>query len=82
MNRDLTSVLGDILGCVPFESAHLSEDLTRLREGIPYTAPESMRIRWEQLEAILLQWLPDPPTEEWQWKIIDIVQGRKIARPA
>jgi hypothetical protein len=75
--RDITSVIGDVLGCVPDEHCAywpLTAKLEQLRNACRYTAPEQLRERWAQLEQILAEEI-GTPTEQWHRDISRIVKG-------
>jgi hypothetical protein len=74
MARDITSVIGDVLGCVPPEQWSLIYKLDGLRKACAYTAPEQMRERWALLEQVLVEEI-GTPTEEWHRAISQIVRG-------
>jgi hypothetical protein len=72
--RDITSVIGDVLGCVPAERTVLAAKLDCLRTTCRYTAPEQLRHRWAQLEQILVEEI-GTPAEQWHRDISRIVRG-------
>ena len=81
MNRDPTQVIDAILEQLTEGYTALRAALTRIRTNACFVAPESMGRIWAQMGQELELALPAQPETDWQWRIVDIVQGKEVARP-
>jgi len=72
MNRDFAAVMGDVIGNVPADEVRLRGRLESLLDSSRYRPPEVARANWQDLEDIL-QGAIGAPTEEWHWRIVEVV---------
>lgn len=73
--RDLNKVMDAVLNQVPKDHpSHgpLSRSMDKIRESIPYTAPEAIHIRWQTLAETLMFMYQNLDTE-WTRRIRKIM---------
>lgn len=72
--RNLSSVLGDMLGAIPEREHRLRERLESRLSSVGCTAPEIMPLRWHEVQAILIAEIGEP-REQWQQDVARIFVG-------
>lgn len=76
--RDLSAVLGDVLGIVPMSHVELKQALESVRDSTLFSAPELLRIRWQEAAYVLKHYFPseEKDFEDWHRKIINMWQNK------
>jgi len=73
--RDIIGVMDAVVKLIPPEFVGRSDLLVRIesiKSSVPYTAPEIMIMRWDQLESSLQHYLGIPDAE-WKHRIRDVM---------
>jgi len=73
--RDLSEVLGRMLGVIPEDGSDLHARLTLIRDALPYRAPEVEVLSWREVQALLKSYVPEL-TEPWHHEAAAIFSGR------
>lgn len=73
--RDLSEVLGRMLGVIPEHESGLRARLIHIREALPFRAPEVEVLSWREVQALLKSYVPDL-VEPWHHEAAAIFSGR------
>ena len=76
--RNLSEVINRILSEVPATEEDLIEQLKDVLNSLAYSAPENILMWWDETHCIIMDYVPDPPKEKWQWIILSIFSTKPI----
>lgn len=79
MRRDITKVMDQLRPALTAGGVDL-RGLDSMQQAVGFTAPEEMRMRWEELCLWLETVCPDPKhpdAPQWVREVSDIIEGRK-----
>lgn len=77
--RNLVSLLGDVVGLIPPEQAELRHTLLEIRQSARYTAPEMMPLRWRMAHEAIAKVIGDSPQAGWQQRVAETWGGKRGA---
>lgn len=78
-DRNLSVIIGDLLGVVPPEESELRAKLVSIRSSVPFTAPEIMKRRWRECADALIESCGKRTGEPWVQQTANIFTGTKAS---
>jgi len=78
MSRSLVNVIQEAINEIPETEIKFIKQLKHNQRNVPFTAPELMYIKWDEIHSILWKYIPEKPTEEWHFKVLSVFSTKSV----
>jgi len=78
MDRNLVNIIQKMICEIPKTEIKFINRLKTSQQNVLFTAPELRYLRWEEVHETLWGFIPNMPTEEWQFKVLSIFSTKTL----
>jgi len=78
MNRNLVNIIQQMIDEIPITEQDFINSLKDNQNSVSYAAPELMSMWWNEVVDTLWDFIPETPTEEWQFKVLSIFSTKTV----